>query len=99
MDLGEFISFIAACNGLVASGTGPLHIAAALGKYAYGIFPPIRPIHPGRWAPLGKGARVFVENKICSDCRKDPGNCVCIAAITPVQILAELEKDHSAVFR
>ena len=31
MNLSEFMSFIANCNGLVASGTGPVHLAAALG--------------------------------------------------------------------
>lgn len=95
MNLDQFISFIAACDGLVASGTGPLHIAAALGKHAYGIFPPIRPIHPGRWAPLGPGAKVFVVNKPCSDCRKDGPACHCIAEIEPGWVKMELEKNAS----
>jgi ADP-heptose:LPS heptosyltransferase len=95
MKLDQFISFIAACDGLVASGTGPLHIAAALGKHAYGIFPPMRPIHPGRWAPLGSGAKVFVVNKPCSDCRKDALACHCIAEIEPGWIKMELEKNAS----
>ncbi len=42
MSLEQFISFINQCDGLVASGTGPIHIAAALGKDAFGIYPPIR---------------------------------------------------------
>lgn len=51
--LEEFIGFIAACDGLVACSTGPLHIAAALGKRAVGLYPTVRPMHAGRWAPLG----------------------------------------------
>lgn len=62
MNLAQFISFINACDGLVASGTGPLHVAAALNKYAFGIFPPVRPIHPGRWAPIGAKAQFFVSD-------------------------------------
>ncbi len=61
MTLDQFISFINACDGLVASGTGPLHLAAALGKYAFGLFPPDKPIHPERWAPVGKKAQFFVS--------------------------------------
>jgi heptosyltransferase-3 len=91
MDLYQFMSFIKKCDGLVASGTGPLHIAAALGKDAFGIFPPIRPIHPGRWAPLGENVKVFVSEKKCSDCRKTPSACKCMADIDPVRLVEALE--------
>ena len=81
MNLSQFISFINQCNGLVASGTGPLHIAAALGKDALGIFPPIRPVHPGRWKPIGKRAQVFVLNKECNECKDHPSACSCIKSV------------------
>jgi ADP-heptose:LPS heptosyltransferase len=58
-DLGELISFIDCCEILVAASTGPLHIAAALGKHAIGLYSPKRPIHPGRWSPVGKNAMVI----------------------------------------
>ncbi len=67
MSLSQFIAFIKSCDGLVASGTGPLHIAAAMGIHAFGIFPPIRPIHPGRWAPIGTKARFFVSDLQAED--------------------------------
>lgn len=86
MTLTEFIAFINQCDGLLANSTGPLHIASALGKDALGIYPPIRPMHPGRWAPLGKKAKVFVLGKNCSDCRKDGASCSCIRQITPQSI-------------
>lgn len=56
MTLDEFIAFIAKADGLLASGTGPLHLASALGVHALGLFPSRRPIHPGRWAPIGPKA-------------------------------------------
>jgi heptosyltransferase III len=62
MSLDELISFIFNADGLLASGTGPLHLAAASGIHALGLFPPSRPIHPGRWAPLGKKAE-YLESK------------------------------------
>lgn len=62
LDLTQLISFIGACDGLVAASTGPLHIASALGKKAIGLFSPQRPIHPGRWAPVGTRAEVFVAD-------------------------------------
>lgn len=57
--LAEFISFIASSDALVAASTGPLHIAAASGIQAIGLYSAKRPIHPGRWMPLGKKAEVL----------------------------------------
>lgn len=62
LTLEQFISFIAQANGLVASGTGPLHIAAAYGIHALGLFPGVRPIHAGRWGPIGKLAE-YIDSK------------------------------------
>ena len=100
MGLDQFISFIAHADGLVANSTGPLHIAGALGKDAFGIFPPIRPIHPGRWAPLGPRARVFVLDKVCNDCKAPGTPCSCILGIQPesvqlaLNIAASVKKLH-----
>lgn len=63
MSLDELCAFIAACDVLIAASTGPLHIASALGKKAIGLYSPKRPIHPGRWAPVGTNARFIVANE------------------------------------
>lgn len=90
LSLEQLITFIANTDGLVAASTGPLHIAAALGKKAVGLFAPMRPIHPGRWAPLGENAKFLVLDKDCEACRKSR-ECACIKAIQPVQVRVELE--------
>jgi heptosyltransferase-3 len=54
--LSELIQFIGQCQCLVACSTGPLHIAASMGITSIGLFSPHRPIHPGRWAPIGPRA-------------------------------------------
>jgi len=61
MSLPQLISLISQADGLIASGTGPLHIAAMAGINTLGLFPSVKPIHPGRWAPLGKKAG-FIES-------------------------------------
>lgn len=83
--LGEYIRFINAADGLLAASTGPLHIAAALGKAAVGLYPPIRPMHPGRWAPVGEHARHLVVDRACSDCRQNL-DCHCMAEISPEEV-------------
>lgn len=92
MNLNQFISFIAACDGLVANSTGPLHIAAATGKDAIGIYPAIRPMHPGRWAPIGTNAQFFVLDKFCEDCKAKNSVCHCIQEVSPALIKHALDK-------
>ena len=91
MSLPQFIAFIHNADGLVAASTGPLHIAAALGKVAVGLFAPMRPIHPGRWAPLGSRAGYLVLDKQCRQCRHDK-RCACIESITPLDVVLKLEQ-------
>jgi len=62
MNLHEFIAFINESDGLIASSTGPLHIAAALGKHVLGLYSDQRPMFPIRWAPVGKNAS-FIEKE------------------------------------
>ncbi len=88
--LDQFIDFIGSCTGLVASGTGPLHMAAAIGVHALGLFPPIRPIDPVRWAPIGIHATYLVEDKKCTDC-KISQDCACLRRITPIQVMRRIE--------
>lgn len=91
MPLDQFIAFISQADGLVAASTGPLHIAAALGKVAVGLFAPMQPIHPGRWAPLGVRAGHLVLDKQCQQCRHD-NRCACIESIKPADVIQKLEQ-------
>lgn len=88
--LSQFIHFIQCSDALIAGSTGPLHIASALGKVAIGLFPPIRPMHPGRWAPIGTRSGYLVSEKECSKCRKS-GPCECMQLITVEQVQQYLE--------
>jgi heptosyltransferase III len=62
MTLPELIAFISRCDVLVAASTGPLHIAGLTGIKAVGLFSSRKPIHPGRWQPLGNKV-VILEDK------------------------------------
>ena len=91
LSLPEFISLISECDGLVAASTGPLHLAAALGIRAVGLFAPMRPIFPQRWAPVGPKASFLVVDKKCSDCRKTM-DCACIRSIRPEEVVKKLRQ-------
>lgn len=81
-NLTELLALIANADGLIAASTGPLHIAAALGKYTLGLFAPIRPMHPGRWKPIGIKAIALSQEKNCNACQGGKP-CACIEELTP----------------
>lgn len=62
LELAELIAVLAAAGGVVAASTGPLHLAGLLGTRALGLYPGVRPMHPGRWGPIGAGAEVLAAD-------------------------------------
>ena len=89
-DLKTLIAFIAQADALVACSTGPLHIAAALGKATIGLYPPRKPIHPGRWAALGEKVSILTLDKDCAGC--ETSGCSCIEAIDVNRVLQALQR-------
>lgn len=89
LSLADLISFLGKVDGIVAASTGPLHIASALGIYALGIYAPLRPIFPRRWAPVGLHSDYLVLNKKCSDCKKTK-DCFCIRSISPESVVEKI---------
>jgi ADP-heptose:LPS heptosyltransferase len=90
LSLEELIAFLSHADGIVAAGTGPLHIAAVLGIHAIGLFPPNRPIHPGRWAPVGKRVKVFVSSGESAS-RHQSGKPIYMQGIDPEEVAKYLK--------
>ena len=89
LDLDQLQMLIGSCHALVAASTGPLHLAGVYGKRAIGLFSPRRPIHPGRWAPLGRDVHVLVHDPECPICAAGKA-CTCVQQITPERVMALL---------
>lgn len=67
LDLDELTAFVAQCDALVAASTGPLHIAGISNIHAIGLFQDKKPIHSGRWKPLGEHVSVINSKKISEE--------------------------------
>jgi ADP-heptose:LPS heptosyltransferase len=89
LTLTELIAVIGSSDALVAASTGPLHIAGLLGIRAVGLFSPRRPIHPGRWQPLGKNSVALVYDENCQKCKKGEF-CKCIEEIEVGRIISAI---------
>jgi ADP-heptose:LPS heptosyltransferase len=96
LDLDQFLAFVQAADGMIASSTGPIHIAAALGRKALGIYPCGTAIDPARWAPVGSQAENITAGWRCEpgrgNCpiRKGPP-CPCTIAVTPREVQRRLQ--------
>lgn len=96
MDLASLIGFIAAADGLIAASTGPLHIAAAVGIFALGLYPGRPNFHPRRWGPVGIKAESLCTPFTCrpgpSTCPRRSGGepCKCMEAIAPQQVIERI---------
>jgi ADP-heptose:LPS heptosyltransferase len=92
LNLEELTSFLSQADGLVACSTGVLHLASALGIFALGLFAPMKPIHPGRWMPVGKQANYLVLKEECNKCRISK-DCICIKSITVEEVKAQINRN------
>jgi len=92
LSLADYLSLMQQCTGLLAAGTGPLHLAASIGVNALGLFPPTRPIHPGRWAPIGSKASYLCSDIACETCKTKSATCECMQLLTPKSVFDKISK-------
>jgi heptosyltransferase-3 len=95
LSLSQFLALVRAADGVLASGTGPLHAAAALGRHALGLYPAGLGLDPVAWAPIGPGARTLRGPGSCKpgvgSCPKAKGPpCHCITQIGPELVREKL---------
>ncbi len=89
--LEQFIDLISRVDILIASGTGPLHIAAAIGTKTIGLFPPIKAINKERWGPRFTWSINLQADKRCQkSCNNQ--NCQCMQQLTPELIYKSIQK-------
>lgn len=83
----EVAGLYAACRGLVASDTGPGHLAAAIGARVISLF---GPTDPALYAPLAapERRRILRRNETCAACLSPEGSGhTCMAAIQVEDVL------------
>jgi ADP-heptose:LPS heptosyltransferase len=73
LSLSEMIALINESTIFISNSTGPIHIAAALGKRTIGFYPKILSCSAKRWGPYSYKGKIFVP-KI--DCKGAQGNSV-----------------------
>lgn len=87
ISLDQLIKLLSKARGIVACSTGPLHLGGFLGITSVGLFSSRKPIHPGRWRPLGPNSLALVADENCIKCQKKE-NCKCIETIEVEAVLS-----------
>jgi heptosyltransferase-3 len=89
-DLNQYIHRIGESAGLVASGTGPLHIASLINIPSIGLFPPRQDIDPTRWGTINPLGISLVSQKACSK-KCSNKDCACMANISAQEVLSDIK--------
>lgn len=93
LSLPEMVEWIRLCELIVTNDTGPMHVAAALGKKVVGLF---GPTEPRRTGPYGQQTRVLQLDLPCVPCLKQ--RCAyykpmeCLRALSPETVFATVQK-------
>ncbi len=94
--LAELREVLSGAAIVLAGDTGPLHLAAALGRPVVGVYGPTDPTNTG---PLGAAAGVVRLGLACSPCYdlRTPANCklpdrstACMEALDPARVMASV---------
>jgi heptosyltransferase III len=88
-NLEELTALISKSVMFISNSTGPIHIAAALGKFTVGFYPKIVSCSKERWAPYTNKKLVYEPNIDCKNCTREQCeklNCMDSIAINKVYI-------------
>lgn len=87
VDLKALMALISLADFMIANSTGPIHLAAALGKNVVGFYPRITAMSPERWGPYTEKRMVFSPEINCTNCTREQCERLnCMAAIKPEKV-------------
>ncbi len=93
LKLDELIALINKSDILIANSTGPIHIAAALGKHVIGFYPKIKACSPTRWGPFTDKKSIFTPTIDCDNCtRKQCEELNCMNSINVIDVQEETRR-------
>jgi heptosyltransferase-3 len=98
LNLSDMIALIDKCTIFISNSTGPIHIAAALGKYTIGFYPRIRACSAERWGPYTNKKVIFSPTIECSDCSREQCRRLdCMNSIEVNDVFFETEKIYKFI--
>jgi heptosyltransferase-3 len=92
-NLSQLIALISKSSLFISNSTGPIHIAAALGKFTVGFYPKILSCSKERWGSYTKNKLEYVPQIDCENCnRRQCENLHCMDSINIDEVLEDIKK-------
>ncbi|NMB81711.1 MAG: glycosyltransferase family 9 protein [Ignavibacteria bacterium] len=92
LELKEMIALIEKAEIMIANSTGPIHIAAALGKNVIGFYPKIVSCSDKRWGPYTNNKKIFSPTIDCKNCsRKQCEELNCMSSINIEEVFGTVK--------
>ncbi len=96
--LDEFISLVDESDIFISNSTGPIHLAAALGKFTIGFYPNILSCSQQRWGPYTNKKIIFTPQIECSNCtREQCAKLDCMNSIKPENVFNEIKEIYQSI--
>jgi len=92
LSLSEMMALINKSAIFISNSTGPIHIAAALGKSTIGFYPKILACSAKRWGPYSKKGKIFIPEINCCDCTREQCERLnCMGSIKMSKVFSEVQ--------
>jgi len=93
LNLSQLNTLISFADLFISNSTGPIHIAAAHGKYVIGFYPKILSCSVKRWGPYTEKRTIFSPTIDCSNCsRKQCEKLDCMNSIDIGRVFDECKR-------
>ena len=94
LNLSELKALLNLADIFIANATGPIHLAAALGKFTVGFYPKILACSPQRWAPYTKKKVIFSPSIDCNNCTREQCEKLdCMNSIDIGKVFEEIKRE------
>lgn len=92
LSLSEMTALINKSAIFISNSTGPIHIAAALGKPTIGFYPKILSCSAMRWGPYSEKTKIFTPEIACTNCTREQCERLnCMSSIKMHKVFSEVQ--------
>ncbi len=92
LSLPDLIALIDKSAIFISNSTGPIHIAAALGRPTIGFYPKILSCSAKRWGPYSNKGKIFTPEIDCSDCTREQCERLnCMSSIKMSKVFSDVQ--------
>ncbi len=94
LNLSELKALLNHADIFISNSTGPIHIAAALGKFTVGFYPKILACSPQRWGPFTDKKAIFSPSIDCNNCTREQCEKLdCMNSIDIGKVFDEIKRE------